>query len=141
MINQEFENLCDEETFDKYVERLKNPTKWDTFKFKVMVKWEQFKNWFKSRSLTELLTDITIIGSIIGMGIKGIKMVRSLTKKSGTERLADQRDYSYYDPHTGIRWDLKRKMTNNEKAELRVRMDSGEPAEEILKDLGVYLYK
>lgn len=112
-------------------------TKWEGFKFKVRTKWNEFKTWFGKQSLTEVLTELTIISSIISVIFKAIRS----TRKSGTERLADQRDYGYYDPHTGIRWDLKRKLTNNEKHELRVRMEAGEPTEEILKDLGVYKYR
>lgn len=112
-------------------------TKWEGFKFKVRTKWNEFKNWIGSKSLVETMEIITVVSSIIGIVFKAVKSCR----KTGTERLADQRDYGYYDPHTGIRWDLKRKLTNNEKHELRVRMEAGEPTEEILKDLGVYKYR
>ena len=123
--------------FDKYVERRKGVTKWEGFKFRVRTKWEEFKAYIGKYSLTEILTTLTAAVSLFGVIFKAL---RSL-KKSGTQQLAEQREFTYYDPHTGIRWDLKRKMTNNEKSELRVRMDAGEPVEEILKDLGVYQYR
>ena len=112
-------------------------TKWEGFKFKVRTKWNEFKNWIGSKSLVETMEIITVVSSTIGIVFKAIRSCR----KTGTERLADLRDYGYYDPHTGIRWDLKRKLTNNEKHELRVRMEAGEPTEDILKDLGVYKYR
>ena len=45
------------------------------------------------------------------------KAIRS-TRKSGTERLADQRDFGYYDPHTG-------KKSKNNCAETALYMING----------------
>ncbi len=138
MDNEEFVTDIDwtEQDFNKWIERQKL-SPWEKFKVKVSNAWSSFKDWIGKQSLTEILTGLTIISSIISVIFKAIRS----TRKSGTERLADQRDFGYYDPHTGIRWDLKRKMTNNEKAELVRRMDDGEPVDEILKDLGVYKYR
>ena len=137
MYNDEFETVLEEDDFNKYVERAKKESKWNDFKIWIKTKWNKIMDWFGSKSLTEVLQTASIIGAIIGVIFKAIKSCR----KTGTERLADQRDFGFYDPHTGIRWDLKRKMTNNEKHELRIRMEAGEPCEEVLKELGVYKYK
>lgn len=45
------------------------------------------------------------------------------------------KDKTYYDPSTGFRWSLKRKMTNNDRLVITSRKKNGEDVAYILQDL------
>ena len=69
--------------------------------------------------------------------IAGIKSGQSLLVN---KRLKDERkriDNTYYDPSTGAHWELKRKLSNDERAELMARRRNGEFVEDILDDMRV----
>ena len=75
----------------------------------------------------------TVGGAIIG-GLIGLKKYRSATNQQ-TER--ERIDHTYYDPQTGCHWELRRKLTNDERAELVTRRRRGEFTEDILNDMRV----
>lgn len=76
---------------------------------------------------------ITVGGAIVG-GLIGLKKYRS-ANNAQLER--DRIDRTYYDPSTGAHWELRRKLTNDERAELMARRRGGEYTEDILDDMRV----
>lgn len=46
-------------------------------------------------------------------------------------------DYTYYDRHSGHRWQLRRKLTNRDRAVIDRRKSRGDDMYDILADLGV----
>lgn len=73
-----------------------------------------------------------IVGAATGT-VKLIKMVRG----SAQDRHEDRMDKCYYDPATGLHWELKRNMTNAERTELVQRKRAGEYTEDILADMRI----
>lgn len=76
---------------------------------------------------------VTVGGAIVG-GLIGLKKYRS-ANNAQLER--DRIDHTYYDPQTGAHWELRRKLTNDERAELMARRRRGEFTEDILDDMRV----
>lgn len=76
-----------------------------------------------------------LIGLIpLGLGLIGLAKQLKPTKQE-TER--ERIDTTYYDPHTGLHWQLRRKLTNDERAELARRQRLGEYTEDILERMRV----
>lgn len=76
-----------------------------------------------------------LIGLIpLGLGLIGLAKQLKPTKQE-TER--ERIDKTYYDPHTGLHWQLRRKLTNDERAELARRQRLGEYTEDILERMRV----
>lgn len=73
---------------------------------------------------------LILLGTGAGAAING------LSKLSSTRRTEEKR-VEYYDPHTGAHWQLKRRLTNDERAELMRRQRNGEYTEDILEDMRV----
>ena len=46
-------------------------------------------------------------------------------------------NHTYYDPHTGHHWDLRRKLNNNDRIEISRRSKDGEDMYDILRSMGV----
>lgn len=65
------------------------------------------------------------------------KTAKSLFGKSSTEKRQDTVLHQYYDPKTGLHWQLRRPLTNGERIELMRRKRNGEFVEDILDDFGV----
>ena len=67
-------------------------------------------------------------------------LAKKLIKPAGVRHQQQERhriDHTYYDPSTGIHWELRRRPTNTERTILAERKRAGEPAEVILDDLGL----
>lgn len=60
--------------------------------------------------------------------------------KPATQRAAEDRD-KIYDPHSGIYYNLRRRLTTSEKIELERRSRDGEGYGEILSSMGVLTYR
>lgn len=73
-----------------------------------------------------------VIGAATGT-VKLIKLVRG----SAQDRHEDRMDKCYYDPSTGLHWELERNMTNAERTELVQRKRAGEYTEDILRDMRI----
>ena len=69
---------------------------------------------------------------LIGGAIVGI--INAAHKASQTRRTEEKR-VEYYDPHTGAHWQLRRRLNNDERAELMRRQRAGEFTEDILEDM------
>lgn len=117
-------------TIEELIDERK-PSKWDLFKQDFKEKKQKFFDWIGKQSLTELITALTAIFGLVAMIFKTFK-------PTAEDKARKRIDYSYYDPSTGIRWELKRKLNGLEKEELDYRRRNGEPVGEILRDLGVY---
>lgn len=74
----------------------------------------------------------TVIATATGI-VKLVKMIRG----SAAERHEARMENCYYDPSTGLHWDLKRNMTNSERSEFMSRKRAGEFTEDILKDMRI----
>lgn len=70
----------------------------------------------------------------IPVATSAVKLVKTL-KGSAADRHEDRMHNCYYDPSTGLHWDLKRMLTNSERIELMARKRDGEYTEDILKDM------
>ena len=70
----------------------------------------------------------------IPLATSAVKLVKSL-KGSAADRHEDRMKNCYYDPSTGLHWDLKRMPSNSERIELMKRKRDGEYTEDILMDM------
>lgn len=79
---------------------------------------------------------ITTAVVIAGVKIIGTKMYRKLNPTNAQiER--DRIDHTYYDPSSGLHWDLKRRLTNLERSRVDEARRNGTPVYDILKAMKV----
>lgn len=76
------------------------------------------------------------------LAIAGIASVAALIRSTRSmvvsHRVATERnriDHTYYDPSTGFHWDLRRKPTNNDRAEILRRKALGQDMYTILTEM------
>lgn len=82
----------------------------------------------------ETILKLTPIVLAIATGtVKFIRTVRG----SAADRHEDRMGKCYYDPSSGFHWDLRRKLTNEERIEISRRKREGEFTEDILKSMRV----
>lgn len=115
----------------------------ESWKDKIKNAWSKFKTWCHNRAEDvkrwtedhwyDVLKAIPLLLSATAGGIKVYKML----KGSAADRHEDRMSKTYYDPSTGLHWDLRRNMTNDERIELMQRKREGEFTEEILKDMRI----
>ena len=79
---------------------------------------------------------IGVIPVVIAGTTGAIKLIKAI-RGSAAERHEERMSHCYYDPSTGVHWDLKRDLNNSERAELVRRKRDGEYAEDILADMRV----
>lgn len=79
-------------------------------------------------------TILAVSAAAIPVATGAVKLVKSL-KGSAAERHEDRMKNCYYDPSTGLHWDLKRMLNNSERIELMQRKRNGEFTEDILRDM------
>ena len=70
----------------------------------------------------------------IPLATSAVKLVKSL-KGSAADKHEERMKNCYYDPSTGLHWDLKRMLSNSERIELMKRKRDGEYTEDILMDM------
>jgi len=73
--------------------------------------------------------------AILSAGASIIRAIRSYTVSKRINKITYQKDYRWYDPHTGFTWDLKRKLTNNDRLEITRRIRNGEDVYDVLRDI------
>lgn len=76
----------------------------------------------------------------VGIAVSAVGAAATLKKvvgKTADQKKSDRVLHQYYDPRTGLHWQLKRALTNSERAELARRTRNGEFAENVLDELGV----
>lgn len=69
-----------------------------------------------------------------------LPMIRDVEKTLRSRQITkreQEKDRTYYDPSTGLHWELKRKMRNYEREELCQRKRNGEYTEDILYDMKI----
>lgn len=71
-----------------------------------------------------------IAGAVFGL-------TKMLPKKTVTQKERERIDTTYYDPSTGLHWELTRKLTNAERARLAEAKRQGVPVERVLSAMGV----
>lgn len=111
-----------------YVETVEKSKKEKAKQF-VVTKYESGKRFVKEHG-KEIIVAIPVV-------VGGITSIVKLVKPSAYEKERKRIDTTYYDPSTGLHWDLKRKLTNNEREELDQRRRDGEPVGNILRDMKV----
>lgn len=79
---------------------------------------------------------ITTAVVIAGIKIIGTKMYRKLNP-TNTQIERDRIDHTYYDPSSGLHWDLKRRLTNLERSRVDEARRNGTPVYDILKAMKV----
>lgn len=87
--------------------------------------------WNFCKENKEELVVLVPLGLAAATGIKNLRS--STTRDSERHRI----DTTYYDPCTGAHWQLKRQLSNDERAELMARRRRGEYTEDILEDMRV----
>lgn len=65
-----------------------------------------------------------------------VGLVKSL-KPTATQSERERIDHTYYDPRTGLHWQLRRPLSNSERMELERRRRLGEDAGDILSSMRV----
>lgn len=113
---------------EAYVESIE-PTKADKVKSFVDEKWRATKK-FACEHGKEIIVALPVI-------IGGVTGIYKTFKPTNYEQERKRIDHTYYDPSTGLHWELKRKLTNNERAELDRRRRDGEAVIDILKSMKV----
>ena len=99
--------------------------KWLKFKARCREKFHAGVEWCKENKEILILAGTGVAGAV------------KLANKASTTRRTEEKRVEYYDPHTGAHWQLKRRLTNDERAELMRRQRAGEFTEDILEDMGV----
>nr|DAF76581.1 MAG TPA: hypothetical protein [Caudoviricetes sp.] len=111
--------------FDSKGERIKYNTK-EAFR--------KIGEWAKEHK--KEVSIITTIAAVTGIKIIGTKMYRKLNPTNAQiER--DRIDHTYYDPSSGLHWDLKRRLTNLERSRVDEARRNGTPVYDILKAMKV----
>lgn len=96
--------------------------------------WEQAKA-AGSQGIRFVRDNREMIAMGIPVAIAAMKAGQSLAVN---RRIKDERrriDHTYYEPRTGFHWDLKRKLTNAERAEIQRRQQAGEMTYDILRQM------
>lgn len=77
------------------------------------------------------------IGSIIAAGAAFAGLKKILPTKTATQKERDRIDHTYYDPQTGLHWQLTRRLTNAERGRIAAAKRDGTPVENVLSRMGV----
>lgn len=111
--------------FDSKGERIKYNAK-ETF--------GKTKEWAKNHK--KEVAFITTTVAVTGIRIIGTKVYRKLNP-TNTQIERDRIDHTYYDPSSGLHWDLKRRLTNLERSRVDEAIRNGTPVYDILKAMKV----
>lgn len=98
-------------------------------KEKIIEKKGKAKQW-----VTEHKDDIVYVCYIVV--ITGAT-VAPIIRRARRNHIDIRREYQIYDPSTGFRWDLRRKLTNNQKLMIEDRRRNGESYGHILRDMNL----
>ena len=74
---------------------------------------------------------------LVPLGVAAVTGLKKATQKTTTDSERYRIDHTYYDPHTGRHWELRRKMTNYERMELEERQAAGELTGRILESMRI----
>lgn len=82
-----------------------------------------------------ILDNPETVAACVGIGISLLRASRSLVVSHRVAQQNHRADFTFYDPHSGFRWDLKRKLTNNDRMIIGKRIKNGEDMYDILKNI------
>lgn len=74
---------------------------------------------------------------LVPLGVAAVTGLKKATQKTTVDSERYRIDHTYYDPHTGRHWELRRKMSNDERMELEERQAAGELTGHILRDMRI----
>jgi len=77
---------------------------------------------------------VAIVVTLVAVASGARKLVKSL-QPTQYEKERRRIDHTWYDPHTGISWDLKKKPTNAQKEVIDLASKAKEPMGPVLKEL------
>jgi len=77
-----------------------------------------------------------VIGGLTSLTML-LRASRSLVVSQRVYSERNRINHTYYDPHTGHHWDLRRKLSNNDRIEISKRSKDGEDMYDILRSMGV----
>lgn len=118
--------MCETINFKEF----KRQAKMETFKRNTIDKAKAFGKWYCDNK--EFTIPVTV--AVVGFATKGLG---KLSHELAMQREVNHRDLMSWDPRLGEWLELKRKLTNTEKAILDARIKNGESKVNILNDLGV----
>ena len=72
---------------------------------------------------------------VVPITVNGLRSAQSMIVSHREKKKAERVDYTWYDRSTGLRWDLKRKMTNNDRQAIMEMKARGMSTIEILNTL------
>lgn len=73
----------------------------------------------------------------IPLAIATVKAGQSLVVNRRVKGERNRIDHTYYDPSTGFHWELRRKPSNADRAEILRRRKAGQETYDILKQMGL----
>lgn len=76
-----------------------------------------------------------LVIAMIPVAIAAIKTGQSLAVNHRVKMERKRIDHTYYDPSTGMHWDLKRVATNNDRVVIMKRRKNGDEIYDILRDM------
>ena len=108
-----------------WYKKLKGKMRWKCYKTRAFVK----DHWAEIIVYTPVAVAAAV--SVVKFG----KLL--IPHKTAAEMEMEMKNLTYYDRHTNMRFDLNRKLSNEEKTEILNRIGEGERVDDILKDLRV----
>ena len=78
-----------------------------------------------------------MVAMSIPLAIAAVKAGQSLVVNRRVKGERARIDHTYYDPTTGFHWELRKKPTNADRAEILRRRKAGQDTYDILKQLGL----
>lgn len=73
----------------------------------------------------------------VPIAVAAIKSGQSLMVNRRLNKERSRIDHTYYDPRTGFHWELKRKPSNADRAEILRRKEKGQDMYQILKEMNL----
>lgn len=74
---------------------------------------------------------------VVPVAVAGIKSTQSLIVNNRIKSERNRIDHTYYDPSSGMHWELKRKASNNDRAEILRRKAQGDDVYTILRNMNL----
>ena len=116
-------------TYDEFMKGLNEETKLEKFKRKAKAGAKKTADFCKEHWFGIL------VGTSLALGLveQGAKTYKAC-KPNQTDKERDRIDHTYYDPSTGMHWDLRRKATNEDRKKIEERKGT-DSMSDILSDL------
>lgn len=116
-------------SYEDFMNGLNEETKFEKFKKKAKKTAKKTVDFCKDHWLG-ILIGTSIALSVVEQSAKTVKAL----KPSANEKERERIDHTYYDPSTGMHWDLRRKATNEDRKQIEERKGTDDMSD-ILSDL------